>query len=432
MPQNVSQIPVGLSVASQIPLNFNSYSLNEAALMDLGDDDNLAFVYHKGKSFYCAEEKTKWIWEEVITDEINDQSIFLLDDHFVYPDPWVVNDIDYSAKTYNFIQVQNITVENINDYSIPGLRSEMVQYSATSLLIAGSGNKTLHFLTTSLNTGWAEGTRLRFSHDATGNYMEGVIISGGLSNTDVTIAVEFAVGSGTFNAWNITVCGNRGTDGTNGNDGANGNDGTNGADGNDGNTADMTRTSTDNIAIGTGSKTLTYTLSNNLGWSTGTRLRFWHATNQYMEGIITVVIGTSATINVDHFVGSGTFATWNISIAGDVGAAAENLQKIIDTNDPLDFPGGTYTVQPGDNNYSIIILSDGSNDGDIEVLTGLPDAFIAGFTLIGTSVVQFINGPGITITPTVGMKIKNGSVYSAALEQLGSTNEFILVGNTET
>jgi len=86
--------------------------------------------------------------------------------------------------------------------------------------------------------------------------------------------------------------------------------------------ADMTRTSTDSIAIaGSGSKTLTYTASTNLGWAVGTRLRFANSISNYMEGAITAVSSTSVTITVDNSAGSGTLASWTISIAGDKGSA---------------------------------------------------------------------------------------------------------------
>ena len=53
-----------------------------------------------------------------------------------------------------------------------------------------------------------------------------------------------------------------------------------------------------------------------------------------MEGQVTAYDGGNLTINVDRTVGSGTFANWNINLAGDPGAgngdmlAANNLSDV--------------------------------------------------------------------------------------------------------
>ena len=50
----------------------------------------------------------------------------------------------------------------------------------------------------------------------------------------------------------------------------------------------------------------------------GSRVRVAYATtpSNFMEGVITAYSGTSLTVNVDSTGGSGTFASWNFSIAG--------------------------------------------------------------------------------------------------------------------
>lgn len=99
--------------------------------------------------------------------------------------------------------------------------------------------------------------------------------------------------------------------------GANGSAGANGAN------SEMTRSSTDSVAVGTGAKTFNYTVAaTNLGWAIGTRLRAASAGTpaNYVEGLITAVNNTQVTINSDNFGGAGSSADWNITIAGDVGA----------------------------------------------------------------------------------------------------------------
>ena len=106
---------------------------------------------------------------------------------------------------------------------------------------------------------------------------------------------------------------------------------TDGADGSDGLNADMTRTSTTSLAIASsGTKTLNYTASSNLGWLVGTRLRFFHDSNSYMEGQVTAVSSTSVSISVDYKVGSGTYTSWNIGVAGDVGSSGTYSNAVIE------------------------------------------------------------------------------------------------------
>jgi len=85
--------------------------------------------------------------------------------------------------------------------------------------------------------------------------------------------------------------------------------------------ADMTRTSASSLTIGTGTKTFNFSaLSNNLGWLPGTRIRASATGGDYMEGEITTVTSSAVTIDVDYTVGSGSHSSWNLTIAGDVGA----------------------------------------------------------------------------------------------------------------
>lgn len=83
----------------------------------------------------------------------------------------------------------------------------------------------------------------------------------------------------------------------------------------------LTRTSTTEREVGTGSKTFTYTNTPNLGWSEGMRLRASNSPTNWMEGVITAVSPTSVTITVDLIGGSGTLAAWNIAVAGERGSA---------------------------------------------------------------------------------------------------------------
>lgn len=80
-----NDIQTGLRVVSQIPLDQKTYFVNEAALADLGSDNNLAFSYYKGMQVYCVTEKTRYEWEESLTG--------LLPVSFTYPNNLIVNGV---------------------------------------------------------------------------------------------------------------------------------------------------------------------------------------------------------------------------------------------------------------------------------------------------------------------------------------------------
>jgi hypothetical protein len=86
-------------------------------------------------------------------------------------------------------------------------------------------------------------------------------------------------------------------------------------------------TSTTELTIGTGSKTLT--TQDGKPYANGTRLRIASDSNpsNYMEGIVTSYSGTSLTINVDNTGGSGTYSDWNINLSGDKGDQGDKGDK---------------------------------------------------------------------------------------------------------
>lgn len=101
---NTSNIPTGLNVPSQIPLDTITYSLNEFTLSNLGTDNNLAFKYYKNLIVNCIEENTNWIWREVQEGEENTG---LLNIDYEYPYNHIVNNVNYSNKKYNFFKINN-------------------------------------------------------------------------------------------------------------------------------------------------------------------------------------------------------------------------------------------------------------------------------------------------------------------------------------
>ena len=116
-----------------------------------------------------------------------------------------------------------------------------------------------------------------------------------------------------------------------------------------GSPADLTRTSTTSLAIGTGAKSFTFAASSNLGWAVGTRLRATVTTDvgSYMEGMVTAVTSSSVTILVDLTAGTGTFASWSIAVVGMPGtltaSAFPDASTFDDTNDNVAVQNGSVT-----------------------------------------------------------------------------------------
>lgn len=120
-------------------------------------------------------------------------------------------------------------------------------------------------------------------------------------------------------------------------------------------------TSTTSLAIGTGAKALT--TQTGLAYTNGARVRASSNANaaNYMEGPATYS-GTTLTITVDRTGGSGTFADWNLNIAGQPGAgsgdvqAANNLSEYTATaaTARVNIGINQCTVMPAAQNFNLI------------------------------------------------------------------------------
>ena len=115
-----NNIPKGLKLTTQIPLDVKTYVADEDTLSYLGTSDNLAFTYHKGLKVFCLNERTTYEWREVQTGEENTGLVPL---DFTYPNNIVAFGVTYSNKKYNFFKleyvqggIQNIGVGSENIY----------------------------------------------------------------------------------------------------------------------------------------------------------------------------------------------------------------------------------------------------------------------------------------------------------------------------
>lgn len=92
-----ANLPLGLRVQTQIPLDVKEYAIDEFTLQDLGPSDNLAYTYTQGLVVYCVAEKTRWEWRE---NTLSEQG--LLSSDFTYPSNVITFGIDYSNRSFNF------------------------------------------------------------------------------------------------------------------------------------------------------------------------------------------------------------------------------------------------------------------------------------------------------------------------------------------
>jgi hypothetical protein len=94
--------------------------------------------------------------------------------------------------------------------------------------------------------------------------------------------------------------------------------------------------STTSVLIGMGSKT--FTVPAGLSYQVGDRVRIGTQAAQggsycyYMEGVVTSYVGTTLTINIDILLGSGTFASWYITLANGVQSSGQWMMEGIWVN----------------------------------------------------------------------------------------------------
>lgn len=84
-----------------------------------------------------------------------------------------------------------------------------------------------------------------------------------------------------------------------------------------------TTTSSSSVLIGTGAKT--FTVPAGLGFVVGMTLRIANTSTKYMTGDVTSYSGTTLVVNVTAVTGSGTLASWAISLAATGASTAGTI-----------------------------------------------------------------------------------------------------------
>lgn len=179
-------------------------------------------------------------------------------------------------------------------------------------------------------------------------------------------------------------------------------------------------TSTTSTLIGTGSKTFTVNLPNTSdAYVVGSRIRVAYPTapSNFMEGVITAYSGTTLTVNVDSIGGSGTYASWNFSIAG--------TNNITINNTPIS-SGVTGRV----------LYDNGGFVG--ELVTGTPGKTITSKSatptiatwdyLQSTSDDNVIIGTNAMLAPTAGTARWNIAIGTEALRDITTTDTTVAIG----
>lgn len=186
---------------------------------------------------------------------------------------------------------------NLNQYNrltLAGLGDALYLLSSTTSLAIATGSKTF---STQANKDIGVGSFvLAYSAADPANYMFGQVTA--YSGTTLTVLVSLIGGSGTKTDWIIRASGAPGSIGPG-----------------------YAATSVTSALIGnSGSKTLAIGL--NYAYAVGSRVRATESAGStaWMEGIVTAYSAGNLTFTADKKSGSGTFAAWNVSIAGEPGA----------------------------------------------------------------------------------------------------------------
>jgi hypothetical protein len=108
---NFNNIPTGLLVPAQVPLDAKRVVLNNAILQNLGTSNQLAFTYEDGLIVFSVATRERWEWRQVKPVEYG---FPLLPTPFVYPANHIVAGIDYSSKSYNFfLKTESLPLVNL-------------------------------------------------------------------------------------------------------------------------------------------------------------------------------------------------------------------------------------------------------------------------------------------------------------------------------
>jgi hypothetical protein len=412
-----SNIPLGLKITTQIPLDVKTYIQNEAALKDLGLSDNLAFTYVQGCTFYCIQEGTRYEWREVVGGEIG-----LRTTNYTYPNGIVAFGITYSNKVYNFFPT-TVTSQVKSDWNATSGVSEILNKPTIILppfqaIDEGSGVGFIIRGRNPLNFGPIGLDSVDFSTSTGISTIRGTTGTNSISIGDDVITSGFA--SGTIGS----LINNSSEYGF---------------------ATGVNLTSAGQIVslLGVGHN-VTGQIVTVVGQAANTIVGSLLTNNESTKAIFVVGNGV-ITDNDDTYpvfsrsdalivrmngvatLPSVTNALITSESTGKAVVTREYLESKIPTN-LQKIITASYVLTSADNNYTIII-NNGTTPINITIPTGLLVNIFVGFIQKGTADVTFV-ASGTTIYNPTGLKSK-GQYYNTSIDQEGTTNTFYLLGNTK-
>jgi len=411
-----SNIPLGLKITTQIPLNVKEYVQNEAALVDLGLNDNLAFTYVQGSKFYCIEEGTRYEWREVVGVESG-----LRTNDYTYPSGISAFGITYSNKVYNFFSEQSNSQINSDWNSTSGL-SEILNKPTIitppfQAINEGSGigyivrgrNATFYgpIGDTAFDMSFSDAVSSVYGATGVGAVAFGDYIqSSGYGSISFGSDVDNSAIGGFVSAYNSI---NRGYQ--------------NSLFGIGHDVTNMNCT-----VIGQASNIINFQIADFNVSSTKPLFVIGNGTLENDDPTYTVLTRSDAFIVKLNGVATLPSITNNL-------ISAESTGKVIVTKEYLEYKSNlqktitaSYLITSADNNYTIII-DNGADPINITIPSGLLTNIFVGFIQKGTGDVTFVPS-GTTIQNPIGLKSK-GQYYNTSIDQEGASNVFYLLGNTK-
>lgn len=375
---SANNIPAGLKVPTQTPLDAKLHVASQAVLSNLGTDNNLAYTYYEGMIVYCVAEKTRWEWREVVGVGTK-----LLGTDFTYPNNLIVDGVTYSNKIFNFYQTSLAGPTGptgaTGAQGIPGTpgTNGTAGVAGTNGVFGGNSVESGPW---SLSNNPLEGNS--FITQPTAQHM--FRASDVADNTTI-----YEVG---FNNRNI-------------------------------------------VGGDLSSWIDTFKISNSAikGY-----LRFFNPINSQQFLILAIknviVQGTGpntlTSFAVDYITHNGNFPwagpnTNGICSFTQNGSSSDNLQSNVTV-----FTDSVYVLRPEDNNYTLIIETGGTNKFIGIPSTGLPEKFAVALIQKGAGDVTITPYSGVTMSTPIAFanKIKGPSFF-AFLEKEGTSNTYYLGGN---
>jgi len=420
--QYSADIPKGFNVPKQVRLDSITGVQNEETLKDLGSGNNLAFKYYENLKIYCKDEKTEYVWREVIGSETG-----LLDTHFIYPIYSSVDGIDYSGKSFNFFLIP------INTESADGSETKLIE--GTNITITGIGTTLDPYEISSSfeisQTYIEEGDNVTIT--GSGIISDPYIINSNLEDLGIVKTIDDEV---IAPGQTLSIINNESTgkvlvtkeyvesvipDTPDGSETK--------IDAGDNVTITGIGTVLDPYIINSNSESdITYINPGDNVEITGNGA----IDNPYIINSLGIqsVTGNIVDITdpVNPIVTLPDFKTINgESIIGTGDIEIDNLQKIITY--PTDFTGTNYTITNADYNY-VIFINNGTIDVSITIdsSVNIPN-FSVGFIQEGTGTVTHLTS-GVSLINTTGYKIK-GYGFQTFIEKKLNTNIYYLLGNTK-